>query len=219
MAHFIDKLAAANGLLSFIGQNAPVYFFAEHDLADKRRSLPRRSGTPFLPGKKKGPNSAVYGKNAYVLGILAREKVPDGNFIVVYFRDNDGASSNDKKATYSSKISAMQQGFDKAECYTGVPMVPRPKSEAWILCALTKNYQNCASLEERSGNDDSPNSLKKELKDVFRDRYKQEVNAETLNEHVANNDIDPVRISMPSYDAFRLAFDKACEIICNRSES
>lgn len=28
-------------------------------------------------------------------------------------------------------------------------MVPRPKSEAWLLCALKPNpYQHCAALEE-----------------------------------------------------------------------
>jgi len=44
----------------------------------------------------------------------------------------------------------------------GVAMIPKPKSEAWLLCALkNKPYESCEKLEDRSGNDDSPNSLKK----------------------------------------------------------
>jgi len=55
-------------------------------------------------------------------------------------------------------------GFKIEKFDRGVAMIPKPKSEAWLLCALrNKAYENCQKLEDRSGNDDSPNSLKKEL--------------------------------------------------------
>jgi hypothetical protein len=43
-------------------------------------------------------------------------------------------------------------------------MIPKPKSEAWIICALKANpYLGCDPLEDRSGNDNSPDSLKGKL--------------------------------------------------------
>ena len=46
-------------------------------------------------------------------------------------------------------------------------MIPKPKSEAWVLCALSKLYKECDELEDRSGNDNSPNSLKRELEELL----------------------------------------------------
>ena len=47
-------------------------------------------------------------------------------------------------------------------------MIPKPKSEAWLICALKRDpYQVCERLEARSGNDQSPNSLKRELEQLL----------------------------------------------------
>jgi hypothetical protein len=39
-------------------------------------------------------------------------------------------------------------------------MLPKPKSEAWLLCAGQTVQHSHAALEDISGNDDSPNSAK-----------------------------------------------------------
>jgi hypothetical protein len=62
---------------------------------------------------------------------------------------------------------SMLTGFEVEHISTGVPMIPKPKSEAWILCALRNNYQHCAKLEDESGNDRSPNPLKQQLEDYL----------------------------------------------------
>lgn len=49
---------------------------------------------------------------------------------------------------WTDKLESMKNGFKEADCILGVPMIPKPKSEAWLLCACKENaYQHCAALE------------------------------------------------------------------------
>jgi hypothetical protein len=59
-------------------------------------------------------------------------------------------------------------------------------------------YQGCDALEHRSGNDNSPKSLKKELAKLLR----EEVTPDLLCKKVRGS-IDPRKITMPSFKAFR----------------
>ncbi|MEZ8258144.1 hypothetical protein [Vibrio cyclitrophicus] len=79
--------------------------------------------------------------------------------LAVLFHDSD----SNKWPDYNTKRLSMEHGFEAQEFENGVPFVAQPKSEAWLLCALKNGYQNCAAFEVRSGNDDSPRSLKGEL--------------------------------------------------------
>jgi hypothetical protein len=95
----------------------------------------------------------------------------------------------------------MLDGFVQEDFHRGVPMIPKPKSEAWLLCALRLNpYQNCKELEDRSGNDNSPNALKSELKELLSDTLPL---VETLCNRIESGDIDADKIDMPSFQAFR----------------
>ena len=49
-------------------------------------------------------------------------------------------------------------------------MLPKPKSEAWIIAGMTGDRITEAKLEDWSGNDKSPNSLKGELEKML-DEY------------------------------------------------
>jgi hypothetical protein len=79
--------------------------------------------------------------------------------LAVLFHDSD----SNKWPDYNTKRLSMEYGFEAQDFEHGVPFVAQPKSEAWLLCALKNGYQNCAAFEGRSGNDDSPKSLKNEL--------------------------------------------------------
>jgi len=59
----------------------------------------------------------------------------------------------------------MLNGFAHEGFDSGVPMLPNPKSEAWLLCALKKPrpYQDCDRIEAGSGNAAAPDSLKAQL--------------------------------------------------------
>jgi hypothetical protein len=95
------------------------------------------------------------------------------------------------------------------ECDTGVPMVPRPKSEAWLLCALrAPGYANCAPLEEASGNDASPNSLKKQLAARCGGA---DPTADQQADWVMTGVVDSLRIDMPSFNAFKQALHTAAQ--------
>ena len=83
---------------------------------------------------------------------------------------------------------------------TGVPMIPKPTSEAWVICALKAGpYQGCAALEARHGKSNAPDSLKSELKDLLGQNPSREV----LCEMVQSGRIDYRRIDMPSFNEFR----------------
>lgn len=120
-------------------------------------------------------------------------------FVAVLFRDTDGTASAGR-GDWDSKRQSMLDGFREEEFERGVPMIPKPKSEAWLLCATKANpYQNCEQLEHRSGNDDSPNSLKAELES----RMGAQPTRDALNLLLTNGTIDINRIEMPSFEAFR----------------
>ena len=98
----------------------------------------------------------------------------------------------------------MLDGFDEEKFSKGVPMIPKPKSEAWLICALKKNaYQNCHALENRSGNDNSPRSLKDELAKLLGERATPDLLCEKVRTKV---DID--KIKMPSFQSFRDRFEQ-----------
>jgi hypothetical protein len=120
--------------------------------------------------------------------------------VAILFRDSDGTASAGR-GLWAEKRQSMLDGFAQEGFLRGVPMIPKPKSEAWLLCALRANpYQGCESLEDRSGNDDSPNSLKRELKEIMGEELPV---TEILCGLIEDGKIDVDRIAMPSFGAFR----------------
>ena len=73
-----------------------------------------------------------------------------------------------------------------------------------MLCALRNKYQHCAIIEEESGNDNSPNSLKKQLELHLGERCTRKL----LNEKIDCGEIDIHRIvDMPSLNKFKDRLD------------
>ena len=106
----------------------------------------------------------------------------------------------------------MKNGFEAAEFQSGVPMIPRPKSEAWMLCGLLKHLSagtDCGWLEDEPGNDASPNSLKVRLAK----HLGYEPTADQQAELVRRGQVDPQLIDLPSFIAFRQALNHACACI------
>jgi hypothetical protein len=106
-------------------------------------------------------------------------------------------------------MESILTGFEVEQISTGVPMIPKPKSEAWILCALRNQYQNCGKLEDESGNDDAPNSLKQQLEEYLGEPGSRIV----LNDKIDAGEIDIDRIKdMPSLTAFKNRLDEVCAL-------
>jgi hypothetical protein len=177
------------------------YRFVSEKVLKARVSLLRQNKKSVsLVGKKRGEETGYFYINAWMLGEIANEYQDDENdsAIAVLFRDCDGTRSS-KDGIWQDKWNSMLQGFRRAQFERGVPMLPKPKSEAWLLCAAKEHpYQNCADLEnDLSGNDASPNSAKSQLKAVLAD-----TSAHGLKEWVETQ-MNVDRIDMPSFNEFK----------------
>lgn len=110
----------------------------------------------------------------------------------------------------------MVCGFQKAGYESGVPMIPKPKSEAWLLCAVKSTpYQHCDKLENESGNDNSPNSLKKQLAKVV--NQGKSLSVEEQLELFDKYQIDVSKIQMPSFLKFRERLEDVLKKVLNES--
>ena len=203
MALFIDTIA--NERLGYsplevdAGREDTVMFIDKHTLIELHRTDP-----VVLRGKKAGKDTAYFTRNAQTLGIKAKEKAAQENdsVIAVLFHDSDGTQSRDE---WGEKRKSIARGFAMVGFDRGVPMVPRPKSEAWLLAALDNNGHPCFELEERSGNDGSPHCLKSELAA----RLEDEPNRELLVDLIHDGVIDQTRIQLPSYLAFKETLEES----------
>ena len=214
MAWMVDKIlerchTGYSLLETYQGGGDCVTYVSEKELTSvgKRRSPMGKRGA-LLPGVRFGKETAYFVRNAQTLGLLAKQKSEqeDRPVLAVLFRDGDGTQAMSMQV-WQQKVDSMHRGFALVKCKTGVPMVPRPKSEAWLLCALRQpNYTNCESLEDASGNDASPNSLKKQLAARCGGA---DPSADEQAEWVANGAVDPLRIDMPSFNAFKQALHQA----------
>lgn len=207
MAWIVDRLAAKRLYFSLFESyetgNDTVRFVDETELVKSGK----RSSTTFLPGIKYGKATAYFTRNAQTLGLIAGKLQQEKNepVIAVLFRDTDKTNSADRRI-WKSKFDSIKRGFDLVDFHRGVPMVPLPKSEAWLICALKNDpYKYSESLEDAPGNDDSPNSLKKRLGKLVG----HDPTAEDQAEWVNAGKVDPEQINMPSFNAFREALDGA----------
>jgi hypothetical protein len=207
MVVIADRLAEARVGYSFLdahqGGADCIRYVGESELAQSGKQ-----GPFLLPGVKFGKHNTYFTRNAQALGLLAKEDADEGGrpTAAVLFRDGDGSRSM-PASQWQEKFDSIKRGFALVDYLCGAPMVPRPKSEAWLLCAMrTPTYTNCAQLEEASGNDASPNSLKHQLEQVA-----GRAGADEQAQWVLDGVVDVQRIDMPSFDAFRSEFERALE--------
>jgi hypothetical protein len=200
MAVMVDQIVEVR-LQYSVFDISSVGFVSERHLAQRAGDLKAVKKALRLPGKKQAKETRFFFNNARILARVAREieAEREEEVVGVLFRDSDGTASAGR-GLWEDKHASMLHGFEEEEFTKGVPMVPRPKSEAWVLCALKQSpYQGCASLEDRSGNDNSPNSLKNELAAILGDVDIREA----LRQKVATRAINIERIDMPSFTVFR----------------
>lgn len=194
MTHIIDSIALVNY------QALPLYEMLSEGEVKRLIKNDRRNTMP--QGKEHKPHENTFLRAKY-LGTYANG-YEDGEYGVVYFKDSDGTRSAPKEL-WKKIVKAMQAGFNASKNKNCVPMVPRPKSEAWLMGYYQKNlpgqavYNDCGRFEDCSGNDSSPNALKKQLRTALNttgDVY----DLITENEIYS---IDWPKIDMPSFNLFR----------------
>lgn len=156
----------------------------------------------------RGSNHKPYEKlflSAQYLGNYVTTIYPDEDRTgVIFFKDADTTNISPQD-TWKNIVSAIESGFKKSGNKYGVPMIPRPKSEAWLLGYYQKylygqnEYNHCERFEQMSGNDASPNSVKKLLGKALQtsDNIYDMIGEEEINA------IDWDRVDMPSFNLFR----------------
>ena len=103
-------------------------------------------------------------------------------------------------------MKSIEGGFAAERFPFGVPMLAKPKSEAWLLCAIQGvPYQNCSRFESLSGNDASPKSAKAALEKVLSDKGLSFTDLCDMSE---KGRIAPQQIRMPSFDHFRMRLEE-----------
>lgn len=165
------------------------------DLRGNRRSV-------SLTGKKQGQETGYFMKMAWAYGTLAQQiEASEGDSAVaVFFRDSDGTHSI-RDGAWTEKWQSIERGFERAGFERGVPMLPKPTSEAWLLCTAKNDpYQNCSGLEDLPGNLESAKHPKKQLASVFGEEKSRAGLCDWLDKHP----FEPDRaMEMSSYRAFR----------------
>ena len=191
-----------------------VYYVSERFLADNKQS-PRRKEMS-LRGKRKPPETKYYYENARALATQAKsiESQIDDNVIAVLFRDADGTASAGR-GEWENKRNSMLAGFEAETYKFGVAMIPKPKSEAWLLCATKQYpYQHCDKIENKSGNDNARNSLKKQISKSLQGK----VSREDINQLLRDGIIDVAKIDMNSFNAFKENLEAAIELAMDKAQ-
>jgi hypothetical protein len=205
LARFVDQWIERRLGYSLVDAGA-VELIPETVLNVQSKQLKPRSKR----GKKTPSETRFFYKNARALARVAdqlRHENAD-DVVAVLFRDADGSASAGR-GEWSAKHDSILKGFEDEAFDHGVPMVPKPKSEAWILCALARGYQNCDQLEQASGNDRSPNALKKQLEGLLG----QPANRNLLLEKIESGELEMSRITMPSLVAFKERCDAVLDLV------
>lgn len=207
MAIIVSQIVERRLNFSFMDTRYYSYV-SKSELVQIAKRFKARKKSPILPGRKKPKETGYFYRNARALALCAKDKAEKLNddVIAVLFRDSDGTASADR-GLWKNKWDSMIKGFSDGGLKRGVPMIPKPKSEAWIICSVKNNpYQGCKALESRSGNDNSPNSLKDDLTTILGNSPSRKQLCEMVN----NRMIDSNRIDMPSFLAFKEALLDAC---------
>jgi len=200
MAFFVDQLFESKLNYSLLDMGG-IRFISEHGLSlIAKKTLVNRK-RPRLPRKNKQKETLYFEKNARALAIKAKALSTEckDEVVSVLFRDADGTAST-IRGLYEAKRESMFRGFEMEAYSLGIPMIPKPKSEAWLLCALKSDpYHHCAVLENESGNDNSPKALKKQLEQALG----HHADSNELADLVKNRSINIAKIDMPSLNDFK----------------
>jgi hypothetical protein len=176
-------------------------YVSEHHLEHRGSELKTNRKSLLLSGPKRPKETGYFFKHARILARIARERQIESKdeVIAVLFHDSDGTASAGR-GLWDDKHNSIANGFQEEGFTKGVPMVAKPKSEAWLISGITgsRNHDGRA-LEDWSGNDKSPNSLKKALEKLTG----QKSTRESLCDLIRDGTCDCEKIDLPKFKTFR----------------
>lgn len=198
MAHVVDQLIEDRLNYSPIACGMVRWYSRkELSLEAKSNKFPKIG----LPGLRREKGHIAHYKQAHALALIAKniEKSEGVPTLSVMFRDSDG--TNSAPADHWDQLtSAIENGYRAADYHKGVAMVPRPKQESWLLCAIKQDpYVGCQALEEESGNDGAPRSLKLQLAEALG----AEPSVDDMCNWITTRRFDSSRVDMVSFERFK----------------
>jgi len=188
MTLFIDRLVEP-----ILGYSARQIEVEPEDILEfcSRQELMDRGKTKVVKfaGKKFGKGRAYFTANAQALGSLAVQRSQSERcpYVAILFRDGDGTRSRDE---WEVKRTSIERGFALGGHRYGVPMVPRPKSEAWLLQAHSDHDTPHVTYEAMTGSRESAYDVKQMLAELVGNPSR-----EHLVELIDDGIIDPFAIS------------------------
>ena len=194
MTLVIDFLAKERNVLS-INYKFLTRGDVERGLKDSKRKISPR------PKDVDSKERSIYLSAWYIGGKAVSERQD----AAIYFHDPDRTKS-EPRDRYARIEKAMNRGFDMVGFDKGIPMVPVPRSEAWLLAYFQKGiekqcaYNKAEWFEGLPASDKSPKSAKKELQKAVGARNESETYSKVMEEF---KNIDWKRVDMPSYNRFR----------------
>lgn len=186
-----------------------VIFVSEKTLVQEAKQVLGRMQP--LRGKRREAETGLYYSNAKQLGLIAKkwQAMAESPVMAVLFRDSDGTRSAPGQL-WCTKWQSMLDGFLAADFDLGVPMLPKPKSEAWLISTTLQGNHSHEALENISGNDNSPNSAKSQLDQALGGHRSAAQLAQWCQEHP---DFWNQLQTMPSFKKFFDRFHAVAELI------
>jgi hypothetical protein len=208
MARLISQLAEPEIGYELIDFADSLHFIDETSLCAKTKATPRRLQP--ARSKKKGVETSYYYGNAMTLGHMALDMhlESDEPVVAVLFRDCDGTRQS-SPALWQDKWNSIRDGFRASGFEFGVPMLTKPKSEAWLIGVSSPTMNDCARLEDLPGNDTSPHSAKSKLDEVLGGHLSSEELCEWLRDHPVDDACAERLSTMPSFKAFHDSLSNA----------
>lgn len=147
---------------------------SEIALSDKGK--PEKKTAVVRGAKKKFPNHRFIASSAKYLAqranAFAAENEEPEKWGVIYFHDLDANTTFSVDEVYQAYLSAMNDGFESENFSNGVPMIPKTRSESWLLCLLSPDKGSSAKYyEDLPMSDKSPKTGKILLADVLKDSH------------------------------------------------
>lgn len=171
-----------------------------------------RRGISARPKEVDSELRSIY-QSAWYLG---KNALATGKDMAVFFHDPDRTRSAPRDQARRLE-KAMDAGFAVEGFRAGVPMIPVPRSEAWLLAYFQKGlprqsaYNHSERFEDLPANDQSPNSAKKLLQDAVGAESEADTYSKVMDEIA---DLDWSQVKMPSFNHFRERLESVLDA-CN----
>lgn len=207
MTVLLDKMLESHLDYSLLTVPGGYKYVSEGALGAHAKERKEASRRVFLRGKKAEQETGYFFISSWILADIAMQIERESNVetMAVLFRDCDGTRSS-TAGLWQAKWESMLNGFARGNYARGVPMIPKPKSEAWLICAAKPTPQNCAYLENISGNDNSPNSAKAQLDNALGSHNSREELCEWLSD-------TPLCERLPSMPSFMMFKTRLNEVV------